>query len=372
MDLSKMKLIACTTLLALSLQTVAQIQDRLPVLIGKQASNNLRFISNDGKFTYYQRSSGSLLLSTNYKVQEILKEAPGSQFDITSSMSRRKLIISVNENFHKYFALRQEQKLYTLNFGETVPVMLGKGISPRLHRKDTWASFYSPNRQALQFSNLQSSLLKFTVNLSNKLNPYFVPEVAMVDEDRIFYTDLNNEGVPGIIDFKRGTGRMTPFLKVNSPLQKLELCQNEKFLFIGQFGLSRSGLGSSITRYPLSNLVPQEGKIIYQSEKDDIGHIVCDFSEDKIFFIQNKTQKGDKEYFEVISLNVNDSEIKTLTSLQFPSQLINMDGTLLLPLNGKNFILEGNNELVRDSLPKKEQTPEATKDKEKDQEEDKE
>ena len=165
---------------------------------------------------------------------------------------------------------------------------------------------------------------------------------------------------------------MTAFLKVSSPLQKLELCLSEKYLFVGQFGLSRSGLGSSITRYPLSNLIPQEAKVIYQSEKDDIGHLVCDFSEDKIFFIQNKTQKGDKEYFEAISLNINDGVIKTLTSLQFPSQIINMDGTLLLPLNGKNYILEGNNELVRDSLPKREQAIEAAKENDKEKEEDKE
>lgn len=346
-------------MLGLCLTLPLMAADRLPVLIGKQASNNLRLISNDGKYTYYQRSSGSLLLSTNYKVAEVLKGNAGSQFEMISSPARKKIIVSANDNFHRYFSLRQELTLYTLNFGDTNPTLLGKGLSPKLHRQDSWASFYSPSKQALIFTNLQSSLLKFTVTLANKISPYFTPEAVMVDEDRILYTDLNSEGIPGVIDFRRGTGRLSPFLKVASPLQKLELCVNDQSLFIGQFGLARSGLGSSITRYPLKNLIPQEGKTIYQSERDDIGHMVCDFSQEKIYFVQNKTQKGDKEFFEVIALSLADNEQQTLTSMQFPSQIINMDGTLLLPMNGKIFILEGNNELVRDSLPKKAITPTA-------------
>lgn len=332
--------------------------DQLPILIGKQASNNIRLISNDGKFTYYQRSSGSLLLSTNYKVSEVLKGNAGSQFEMISSPARKKIVITTNENFHRYYSLRQELTLHTLNFGDTTPKTLGMGLSPRLHREDSWVSYYSSTKQSLIFINLQSSLLQFNINLSNRINPYFIPEAVMIDEDRVLYTDLNNEGIPGIIDFRRGTGRLNPFLKLASPLQKLELCINDQSLFVGQFGLARAGLGSSITRYPLKNLVPQEGKVIYQSERDDLGHLICNFNQKKIYFIQNKTQKGDKEYFEVVSLALTDNKIQTLTSMQFPTQIINMDGTLLLPMNGKIYIIEGNNELIRDSLPKKITLPE--------------
>lgn len=353
MDLSKMKLSFIALALSLASQQGSYAFEQLPVLIGKQASNNLRFITHDGKFTYYQRSSGSFLLSTNYKVTEVMKNVPGSQYEVVASPARKKLLFSVNDNFHKYFSLRQELSLYTLNFGETSPSLLGKGLNPRLHLNDLWASYFSPSKGSLVFTNLQSSLLKFSLTLGNKINPYFIPEAVMVDEDRVLYTDLNSEGVPGVIDFKRGTGRLSPFLKVNSPLQKLELCLSETSLYIGQFGLARSNLGSSITKYPRSNLIPQEGKVIYQSEKDDLGHLVCNFSNDKIYFIQNKTQKKNKEYYEAVSLSVNEGEIKTLSALQFPTQIINMDGTLLLPFNGKTYILEGNNDLVRDSLPKK-------------------
>jgi len=333
--------------------------DRLPILLAKQASNNLRFISNDGKYTYYQRASGSLLLSTNYKVSEVIKSSTGTQFEIIASPARKKLILSQNEHFHHYFSLRQELSLYSLNFGETTPTLVGKGINPKLHREDSWMTYYSPSKRSLLFTNLQSSLLKFEIKLSNKINPYFIPEVVMPDDDRVLYTDLNNEGISAVIDFKRGTGKIIPFLKVNSAFQKLELCLNEKSLFIAQFGIAGSALGSSITRYPLNNLIPQEGKVIYQSERDDLGHMICNFNQEKIYFIQNKTNKNDKEVFEVVAQNLLDKTITTLSSVQFPTQILNMDGTLLLQMNGKTFILEGNNDLVKDSLPKKNETPAA-------------
>ena len=56
-------------LLLFSVRAMPEIE--LPEISTKQAISNLRFISKDGKFTYYQRRSGSLLLSTNLKVKKL-------------------------------------------------------------------------------------------------------------------------------------------------------------------------------------------------------------------------------------------------------------------------------------------------------------
>ena len=52
--------------LSLFMLTSVQAKIVLPELLAKQAVSNIRYLSQDGKFTYYQKRSGSLLFSSNY------------------------------------------------------------------------------------------------------------------------------------------------------------------------------------------------------------------------------------------------------------------------------------------------------------------
>ena len=61
----------------------------LPILMTKQDLNDIRYISNDGKFTYYQQPFGNLIFSTNYGVKEVIKLKPRTQFKLISTNSKK-------------------------------------------------------------------------------------------------------------------------------------------------------------------------------------------------------------------------------------------------------------------------------------------
>ena len=79
--------------LTLVFSTSLQAKIVLPELLAKQAVTNIRFLSQDGKFTYYQKRSGSLLFSSNYKVIEMIKGQIGTQYTVIGTPARKKIIV---------------------------------------------------------------------------------------------------------------------------------------------------------------------------------------------------------------------------------------------------------------------------------------
>ena len=77
-----MGLIKFLSLIYLIFTLNANAEIVLPKFITKQALNNLRFISLDGKITFSQKKNGILTFSTKYKSQDILTKKPNTEFNI--------------------------------------------------------------------------------------------------------------------------------------------------------------------------------------------------------------------------------------------------------------------------------------------------
>lgn len=309
----------------------------LPELLTKQAVNNIRFLSKDGKFTYYQKRSGSLLFSTNYKVQEMLKSDIGTNYTIFASPARKKMVILQNTNFHNFYSLRAKEKIYLVNYGETITREVGMGTSPNLLLNDSWISYYDPYTKILHFENTTNAALKFSIKLNNRLNPYFVPKVVMSDDNTVYYTDLSEMGIYGVLEFKRNTSQSEIIYKAPSAMMKAEICLNNDQLILGTFGIHFSKMGSSISKaaLPMKDFSKREN--LYMSELNDLGHLVCDFEKDNIAFIKNT---GNASY-DIANLNTNDKKITILSEKKTISNIINMDGTLLTQEKGKYYIVKG-------------------------------
>ena len=262
-------------------------KSKLPILSTKQSMDNLRFISKDGKYTYYQRRSGSLVLSTNYSVKEVIKGQIGTNYNIISSSARKKLLVVQDHDYHYNYRFRADKNIIALNFGGILPQKLGTGISPRLHMEDTWASFFKPKKQTIHFKSIERPLLKFDIKLFNKINPFFIPQVAMLDEIRILFTDLNQKGIPGVLLYNRQKKEIKPLFKASYPHEKIELCFHKK-LFMGFFSLDDAKSGSSIREIPLESLDFSEDNVVYRSERDDIGNLICSLEDEYLYFIQNQ------------------------------------------------------------------------------------
>lgn len=327
-------------ILANSLSFEVRAKIVLPELLTKQSVSNIRFLSQDGKFTYYQKRSGSLLYSTNYKVQEVIKGELGAEYNLIATPYRLKIAVSQNNNFQNFISMRAKQNIYLITYGETSYRKVGLGIYPKLHVKDLWISYFDAYEKTLFFENTINSVLKFSIKLNNKINPYFIPQVVMSDEDTVYYTDLNENGIPGLIKFKRSTNKTDVLYKANHPSVKFEICQLDSQLIFATFGIRSSTDGTIMSKIPLSSEEFSKREVFYQSEQNDLGHLICNLDNSQVYFIKNYGNKTAPVY-EAASVEVGTKNITMLTELKYVTNIINMDGNLLTQDKGKYFIVKG-------------------------------
>jgi hypothetical protein len=332
----------------------ALAESKLPVLETKQDIANIRYLSNDGNVTYYQRKSGSLLLSTNYKVKEVLKAPPNTEYSIISSPSKRYIIATKNESYDQYFNLRASQELYLIKFGAYTPASLGKGLSPQLHLNDTWLSFYDPYTKLVHFKKTDNQTINFSIRSANK-NPYFIPHVLFIDNNTVIYLDLNKQGVPGLVQYKLNSKEIFILQKFSSPNLKIEICLKNNSIITGEFALDPLEGGAKITSRQISDLTPDGISTLYESPKTDIGNIQCNLPDNNIYFIQRIFKGQAQDYYEAVQLDLTTKNIKVLSDLKFTTQLVTMDDKLLTPYNGKHYVLKGKSDMTQFDLlqPKK-------------------
>lgn len=320
--------------------SVSEARIVLPELIAKQAINNIRFLSQDGKYTYYQKRSGSLLFSTNYKVQEMLKSEVGTEYNLIASPARKKILILQNPNYHNFYSVRAKQKIFIVNFGESNPREVGSGTSPKLLLNDEWLSYYDSYAKLLSFEHTTNSALKFSIRLNNRINPYFIPSVVMSDENTVYYTDLGENGAVGLLEFKRNTAKSEILFKAQTPMVKAEICIISDQLILGLYGIHGSNQGTNLSKaaLPLQDFNKREQ--IYKSENNDLGHLVCDYNKERFAFIKNFGSSTNPAY-DIAEFELPSKKINPLSELKTVSNIINMDGTLLTQERGKYFIVKG-------------------------------
>lgn len=312
----------------------------LPELLTKQAVNNIRFLTKDGKFTYYQKRSGSLLFSTNYKVQEMMKSNIGTEYTLFATSARKKIVILQNPDFNNFYSLRAKLNIFLVDYGDITPREIGTGISPNLLLEDSWLSYYDPYSKIINFESTANAALKFSIKLNNRINPYFIPKVIMSDENTVYYTDLSENGAVGVLEFKRNIGKSEIIFKAPTASIKADICLNQGYLILGLFGIHFSGAGSSISKAELPIKDFSKRDTIYTSDLNDLGHLVCDFDKENIAFIKNYGTTSSPAY-DVASLNSSDKKITALSEMKTISNIINMDGTLITLEKGKYYIVKG-------------------------------
>ncbi len=351
------------TSILISMFTLAGAEAKivLPELMAKQAINNIRFLSQDGKYTYYQKRSGSLLFSTNYKVQEMLKGEMGTEYNLVASPARKKILIVQNPTFHNFYSLRAKQKIYIVNYGEATPREVGYGINPVLLLNDEWLSLYDPYSKILSFENTTNSALKFSIRLNNRINVYFTPQVIMTDDNTVYYTDLGENGAVGLLEFKRNTAKSEILMKAQTPMIKMEICQLNDQLLFATFGIHGAIQGTNISTVALPLKDFNKREVIYKSEYNDLGHIVCNYDKEKFAFIKNFGTQTNPDY-DIAEIEVSSKKLVALSELKTISNIINMDGTLLTQERGKYFIVKGEVDYKNiDTLKAKTETPKGEK-----------
>lgn len=326
----------------------------------KQSLLDLRYISADGKITYYQNHSGELLFATNYKVSSVLKSksVKNTQYQVLVSPAREYALISQDEHMHDFLSIRKEMNLYLLKIGENTPQAVGSGIAPQLHLKDRWLSYYHPQKKQLIIKGIENPNREYQIGLSTNVNPYFIPQVVMTNDKNVFYTDMNKQGVMGILSYDLEKNTITPILKGTGPLERLEMCANDQQVFIGLFGLKKSSLGSAITVFSYPKGQFKDRQIIYESATNDIGNMKCQ-TPNVLFFVKNESPTNqDMELYSIAKLDFDlqkdeKAKITLLTTPDSHVQLVQMDEKVFVESLGKYFLLHGENNLGKDQWLKK-------------------
>ena len=325
-------------------------------MITKQNIHNLRFISHDGKFTYFQTNQGELILSTNYESKSVLKKEPTTYFLLYASPERKKIIIESSPTFFTSNNLKESHNLSTIDYGTNKLATLGVGISPKLHFQDSWASFYHADTKILVLQNLNQSSFQFEIQLQNPINPFFAPEVIMIDPNTVLFTDINKEGLYAIIKYTRAKNKSEVLFKADTPGVKIELCYKDNLLLFGQFPLSNINAQSSITQLKINGpeINFKNKELLYSSTFPDIGNMTYISSENKLFFIKAGKPIGSlTQYpFDLFSLNLKNKELKAITDFGFITHAINMDEQIFVPYNGKYYIALGEDTSKNDQLKK--------------------
>ncbi len=317
----------------------------LKVLATNQDPNKIRFLSNEGKYIYYQKRSGELLLSSNFKIYEVLKGEKNTQYIIYSSPTKKRLIIEKNNSFQVISNIGKNKEIFIINFGGKTPLFVGKGNSPQLHLDDNWVSYFNSYENIISFKNVNDSKLKFNVKISNKINPFFIPQKEMLNKSSIIYTDLNKKGYSGLIhhNFKKSKSKV--LLKSKEQNEKIEFCKNKKYIFVGIFSMDLKSNKSQILYQKIKSEPNKDFKILYQSKTNDIGNIECKYNNDFIYFVKNIKLNKNKDGFEVAKINIKNKKLSIVSDLDFVTQIIAMDGKLLTTKDGEFYLLEGVNNL---------------------------
>lgn len=338
----------------MSLLIVSQVQanSKLPELITKQDKKNIRFISDDGKFTYYQRVNGIFQFSTNYKVEEVIRLKDRTQFNIIASPNLKYLILEADQNYNDYLSLTAKKEIYVIEYGTKNIRKVAEGIPISLHLNDQYISYYNPNERTLNIINHLNPSIKTVIKMANSLNPYFIPEVQMLDVDTIVYTDINKEGLPGVLLHKVNSSKTSVIEKLDTPNKRIELCLNNDSLFTGEYGLDPLNKGSTLSQYDFSksdkrtaNSLPEKN-IIYQSGENDLGSLKCNLDNEKLYIIKtNRTDEG-KITTDAAEIDIKSKTVEILSDILFATNLVVMDGKLLLPYQNKHYVIKGRNNLT--------------------------
>lgn len=322
----------------------------LPRFLTKHSPDTLRFISMDGRHAYIQKKPGVLGMVSSFRSLDFVSEAYSNDYLVKSSRWKQRLAIESVPNAHEEYNLYKNNRIMVVDYGNTVTRDVGNGKNARLHLNDEWISYYNAIKKVIHIQNLVTQK-KYDIRLSKKANPFFVPEVEMPNSMTVVYTDINENGLSALIAFDLVTQKSTIVYRSPQNATRLEICQQQNYLAVGEFPYEGVSRGSKILKFSDNEgMRTSSYTTLYSSVEQDLGNLIC--LPDFIYFI--KTMNHDKQTnhktTEAVRLDLKTQNVEVKSDLKYVAQLVEMDGRVLIPLRGEFFVLEGKNNLGEDIL----------------------
>lgn len=314
----------------------------LPRFAAKFAVENIRFMTQDGRFSYTQKRSGALTLSTSFRSTDVIEGAPGTNYHVTATSARKKILVEVERDWHRNMDLTKLHDIQVGTFNGTQFNSIGQGRAARLHLDDEWASWFDPKEKAIHVQRLKVADDHHVIRLGKKHNPFFTPEVVMVDANTILYTDINDKGFAAVLAWNIRDRKMTVVQKATASGTRMELCRQSNYVALGDFSYEDANRGSSISVMAWTDRPNLAGfTSVYRVSDNDIGNMLC--APGKIWFVKTMSEdrKLNTRVTEAVSLDLATKKVTAASELERVTQLIDMDGRILLPYRDEIYVLEG-------------------------------
>lgn len=325
----------------------------IPELETKQAADNLKYISKDGKVTYYQTKSGDLSYSSNYTSYKIIENIPNTYYNLYFSPHKKKILFTVDTKYYSEMQSLKNLDIYISNFGGTSTQKIAIGKAPTLHLNDDYFSYFDYKTKEIYFRSTITTK-SFKVSISNNVSPYFTPEVLMINDKDIIFTDLNEKGQMGVIFYSYVDKKKSIFFKSNFENSYLEMCKNEDKVYILEKSLNDAKPFTNIYSIDLfSNENFKNVNTIYASTFTDIGNLIC--TKDYLYFIKTKKYIEDlnTKDTDIAEFNLKEQSLNIIKSDINPTQILIMDDFLLAAMNGKLYLAKGDNKSLLSNEIKK-------------------
>lgn len=323
----------------------------LPKFATKQTLENLRFVSANGAFSYAQKRSGALSLVGNFKTTDLLDAPPDTNYLVTSSRDRKKLVVEVERASHQELDLLKLHEIWTLAWGGTSMTKVGMGRFPRLHLGDEWLTWFDPKTQLIHVQFLPVAKRHYVIRLGRKHNPYFFPEVLMLNPETVYFTDVNNKGQSALLTYNLVENKMSVALKAEQSGTRFELCRGDNFAALGEFSYPDARRGSSISVMAWKVVPGLAGFTkVYSSNDNDLGQMSC--ADGKVWFVRTVSEDRalNTKVTEAAALDIATSKVEIRSSLEKVTNIINMDGRLLIPIRDEFYVLSGDSGSAQEQL----------------------
>ncbi len=320
----------------------------------KQAINKIRYITKDGKITYYQKNSGEFQMSTNYSFATVIKKEKNTQYLAHASSTQKRLAIEVDATHFSHMNLRKNHEIYVALFGKKGnATKIADGVNPQLHLEDQWLSYYDLQQRIIYFHNFSTDLKdkkKRTIKMSHHLNPYHIPDIVMLTPNDVLYTDINKSGHMALLLYSFVEGSFTTVYKTKKPGNKIDYCTLKNKIIIGEFPFNGVQSESAIVGVDIFNNKFKNFISYYSSKMGDLGNLKC--LNKKVYFIKtiSKDNTLNDKNTEVASLDLASKEIKIESKLEKVSQITVMGEKLIASRKGKYYLIYGQNTTQSDKI----------------------
>ena len=319
----------------------------------KQDITKIRYLSNNGTVTYYQKTSGELQMSTNYNFKNVFKGSKNTEYKVIGSKKEHRILFSVDEQFFPMQNALKDNPIYVVDLkAKNEAKLIGLGSNPSLHFNDQFASFYNHKNKEIVIYNFANPSSPRNIKL-NKPFPYFNSSQIMITPNDIIYTDVNRNGTQAVLLYSLVENKFQTIHKSSSPSNKLEICEIDNKLYIGEFPQTQYRIESQIIEVPLFNNKNYLNKsIIYSSKLPDLGQLTC--NEKELFFLktQNYSKKLNLFKADIAKIDLNKKETIILTNEGDFDQIIQLGHLTLGYRSAKYFIIAGKANAFSDEIKK--------------------